>query len=1231
MEGIDCPLCKQQFSTEEELITHKQQDHSEFTEMYGEEIIGAVGMGIGAGARIAGGIAAKGAGKVAGGIAARVDNKKPLNKVAGLAEAEDNDEGWGSPEETAKDIYDLGHPEKAEEDNVLPPQNGEKPWYGKVDSQEEHTDDPDVETPWALSKYVNGKSKEAETPAVPQTLSPDTPTLPTQQTPDLPVMDATEDTDDFIVDVDEYLKTGEPVQDIPKDKRANEDDYIPSEEPIGGDIENDQKTIGLPKNKRSYDVEQEDVNPNDPRQPTMGGYDPELDSDDPNDEYVEEGGPGSGKPALLPEQTARAGDPHYNPFKATPPSERLQTDPALSRMTEDYTEGPEPAEDAPGEHDEEWQDKLGRLEEVWYKVPTETRVKVFESLGLAQGDSYILAGLEYRYITEAVKKDIVKEAENNFNEEEPEKEEEKEEHEELNEAYAFTYDLEQNHRSSDFKKKELSCTRCNETFYNLNDRNVHFNDIHMKASEYELPDQCPFCKEIIQEPETLDWHMQEQHGAHIPSQYTQTGIQGAMADAGDFDLDTDIYAEGRKKTKEGMMLACDNCGSTDLKPIEGLGKTTADWDDRDHIWQGYHCNNCGFEQDKENVVPLENRIHHVEESKRKAREVNKTDAETTQDWWQLISEAGGEGDYMQKAAVNGPDNTPNWEWGDPIMWEEFSSSQQQALTNAAGGIGGMQERLMNEGWSDYNDEEDSYESISNIINEADFKEEDHPRDGGKFTSKGGGDTGKKSKSTGISKDNLSSLKKDAKGNQDLYSLQNFDPQMHVDSKIYKKIHKDLGDPKMEDSSIDDKISSYIGGLKLDPNKKGNYMKTQFGESKATEHISDAWWWKDVEWESGFDQDFLWCKTCRADLYAEASWVEPLNNVGEDKMNRVVPDHLKQHGISNESKATEDHADPKIVGTWFNLKDNRWSYVGDDRYWQELEEWEKERAYLMEEKGIGIESRAGDLKKEIKNLEKFIHYATFENPLNMGSDRAKLEDLKAELASLGEANEVKSEMELKHNDWGNTLPFWCLTCGAGGEEPEDIEAHYDLTGHGKKGESRTKHGEGDIEDYEDEQQDEDRIADDEQRDAEEQDQNYALDDINALLGVQEDEIETAKNPDEFRKASKHTPTQYGMNWQKGEEQDEPVEKWDKDDDIGRNYAEPTGDDEPLDDDSYWQGRMEESKATEQNPDKLMEDLMDEDGNPPDELGVDDAISYLTKMGVPEDEARDAVKRFGGDIG
>ena len=68
---------------------------------------------------------------------------------------------------------------------------------------------------------------------------------------DKPIVDEEVDTSDYEVDVDEYLKTGEPVQKVPEDKRAEEDAYEPSEEPIGGDIENDQKTIGLPKNKRS--------------------------------------------------------------------------------------------------------------------------------------------------------------------------------------------------------------------------------------------------------------------------------------------------------------------------------------------------------------------------------------------------------------------------------------------------------------------------------------------------------------------------------------------------------------------------------------------------------------------------------------------------------------------------------------------------------------------------------------------------------------------------------------------------------------------------------------------------------------------------------------------------------------------------------------------------------------------------------------------------------------------
>ena len=70
------------------------------------------------------------------------------------------------------------------------------------------------------------------------------------------------------------------------------------------------------------------------------------------------------------------------------------------------------------------------------------------------------------------------------------------------------------------------------------------------------------------------------------------------------------------------------------------------------------------------------------------------------------------------------------------------------------------------------------------------------------------------------------------------------------------------------------------------------------ESKSNEALRDEWWWKHVTWESGFDQDFMYCNHCKRDMYAPASYVEPLNNVGDDKMNKFVPEHLKTHGITS---------------------------------------------------------------------------------------------------------------------------------------------------------------------------------------------------------------------------------------------------------------------------------------------------------------------------------------------
>jgi len=89
--------------------------------------------------------------------------------------------------------------------------------------------------------------------------------------------------------------------------------------------------------------------------------------------------------------------------------------------------------------------------------------------------------------------------------------------------------------------------------------------------------------------------------------------------------------------------------------------------------------------------------------------------------------------------------------------------------------------------------------------------------------------------------------------------------------------------------------------------------------------------------------------------------------------------------------------------------------------------------------------------------------------------------------------------------------------------------------------------------------------------------------------------------------KDETVEFPKHWGKEEE---PVEKWDKDDDIGRNYAEPTGDDEPLDDDSYWQGRMEEAEEEEpwtNQADPTDEPWSNQGGEDPD----------LVKVAYPEE--------------
>jgi len=359
------------------------------------------------------------------------------------------------------------------------------------------------------------------------------------------------------------------------------------------------------------------------------------------DEFSEEGGAGSGPQrggtALLPEQSAMKNiNPEYDPFKATPKSQLMQTDPYITRTTEEapptedelvwnsethhYDKAKEQEEDSDNEKEEElpWivddqegdntaeeegdssgaDDPLAKvadLAESYRYMSRDSRASLFESLKFTQGDSAILAGLEWNELTRPVKVEAseayVK------GQEEPEKEAEETEEDEEDKAYENLYNLEKYHSSPDYKKKAITCNRCNEAFYNTNDRNIHYNDVHATEQDYKLPETCPYCNIEINEPDNLDWHMQEEHGAHVPSQYTQTGLQGAMA-----DTDFDSLESHKKKAGENELDLCPIC--QDGMKCEDLMSHAPNWNTTNN-WStnGIEPPNANESYAKEDYIP----------------------------------------------------------------------------------------------------------------------------------------------------------------------------------------------------------------------------------------------------------------------------------------------------------------------------------------------------------------------------------------------------------------------------------------------------------------------------------------------------------------------------------------------------------------------------------------------------------------------------------------------------
>ena len=705
--------------------------------------------------------------------------------------------------------------------------------------------------------------------------------------------------------------------------------------------------------------------------------------------------------------------------------------------------------------------KVADLSESYRFMSRDKRASLFESLKFTQGDSAILAGLEWNELTRPIKVEASEEYSkvgsypskdefgNPLTADIPDEEEEEE-----NKAYESLYNVERHHSSPDFKKKSLICSKCNESFYNFNDRSVHFNEVHATEQEYELPDQCPFCKEIIQEPDTLDWHMQEQHGAHVASQFTQTGVSAGMADT---DLDS---LESYKKATEGQggtygrssymlnpqhedITTCVVCGrdidshsnpSTDYRGMRGDAPPT------DHYFLGGDQGGSDDKYDFESHKATEAKWECLD-CDQKFDDAGKHQDETGH---HNIARSHGESRATPGFDTNCTDGEPH---------------------------------------------EPAYKSSTGT-------------DMGDTTCvKCGKTIGQTSEGSGYW----------------------FTPEDYVEW----------------DRAVNN-LDEY-----------GNIVRESY---KAKEVTGDYWWGNHVKWESGMDQDFLYCNHCGRDLYVDASYHGD-GSASDENVNAVVQTHMRDHGIT-ESYAKEAKISSgdlyqygSKVGTIrdYNSKQHEGYVTLDGIGIEEFgamtsdfevrvngeripNKWDGKHDYNLDLFG---ESRASDLRKEIKKKEKFINMASFENPLNMGDDEAKLADMKSELASLGETfgdYEVDCDCDKDPS---------CPKCKGKGTTTWTSSIYQGDEGAGG---------------------------------------HQDLDDTTEYPDDPEEEQEKAEEEDD---KSKHKPRALRVSdiltkVPKEAEEDEPVEKWDKDDDIGRNYAEPTGDDEPLDDDSYWQGRMEEAE-------------------------------------------------------
>ncbi len=717
------------------------------------------------------------------------------------------------------------------------------------------------------------------------------------------------------------------------------------------------------------------------------------------DEFSEEGGAGSGPregstPALLPEQSAMKNiNPEYDPFKSTPKSQLMQSDPYVTRTTEEAPKEDELIWDTETKHyvkakeqeaepsinmqDEEGkpidQDKYNKWEkeipaeedrgtdailgkvanlaggeadlaENYRYISKDQRAKIFESIGLNQGDANILAGLQWNELTRPIRVEASESYSKELNEEEEKLERYSrvnEEPEEEDEAYERFYNLEKNHSSPDYKKKAIECNRCNEKFYHIVDRDVHFNEVHATEDTYKLPEECPFCHIELPEGQDLDYHMSTAHGAHVPSEYTQAGVDAGMSDA---NWDRIEYAGASRANEKGetyifLWRQLDLATRENMMRNAGVSTSEAGED-----WEQLPS------EITEPIKLIMNQLFRETGRESRAGDLKKEIKKLT--------------NFINIASIENPMNMGYKEDELQGLKDELESlgGEELEATEGQGGTYGRSSYMLNPEHTDETQCIVCGRTVSNHSNpNTDYRgmRGDAPPTDHYFL---GGDTGgsddkydfeSKATEDGMyanfgKKDNDDSWTVLTVGSDLLFFnsreeaedyTKNFPSDTYQISppksgkESYAKEDDDLNvifsdyknneQAPYSEQSFEDFVAINYPYMLTPHESRTEFHKWIQGESYAKESNMDQWWWKDVKWESGFDQDFLYCNHCGADLYAEASWVEPLNNVGDDKMNRVVPDHLRNHGISESYSKETLHGDTNKEGLFYWKPTNEW--------------------------------------------------------------------------------------------------------------------------------------------------------------------------------------------------------------------------------------------------------------------------------------------------------------------